>query len=112
MLVPYRSEPPLASCVEVLWYYQGFAEPGHQERVLPNGRSQVVIDLCSVHGGVSGMRSHYVVIDPAAIHAALGVVFWPGGTLPFLPGPAGDYFNQVVSLDLIWVRALESCTSV
>src|SRR5215471_11396128 len=102
MLISHRPVLPLAAHVESLWYYHGFAEAGHQERVLPNGKFQVVIDINSGRGAVSGMRSQYVVIDPAAIRSAIGIVFRPGGTCGFLEGPAEDYFNQAVPLDLVW----------
>src|SRR2546423_1418080 len=83
MLLAHRPQSPLASYVETLWYYHGQQAAGQKERVLPNGRFQLVIDLCSGRGAVSGMRSQYVVIAPAAIQSAMGIVFQPGGARGF-----------------------------
>jgi len=70
--------------------------------VLPNGRFQVVLDLAAGAGAVSGVRSQYLVIDPAAIQSVMGVVFRPGGARNFFDAPSGDFFNRVVPLDLVW----------
>ena len=102
MLLAHRPAPPLASYVEGLWYYDGCQEAYHKERVLPNGRFQVVIDLLAGPGAVAGMRSQYIVIDTAAIHPAMGIVFRPGGARGFFDEPADDFYNQVVPLDLVW----------
>jgi len=48
------------------------------------------------------MRSQYIVIDPAAIQSVMGIVFRPGGARGFFDVPAGDFYNQVVPLDLVW----------
>jgi AraC-like DNA-binding protein len=102
MLLAHRPAPPLASYVEGLWYYDGFQAAHHKERVLPNGRFQVVIDLSAGPGAVSGMRSRYIVIDTAAIQSAMGIVFRPGGARGFFDVPAADFYNEVVPLDLVW----------
>ena len=102
MLLTHRPGPPLASYVEALWYYDGGQAAPHKERVLPNGRFQIVIDLAAGRGVVSGMRSHSVVIDTAALQSVMGVVFRPGGARGFFDVPAGDFFNQVIPLDLVW----------
>src|SRR5206468_6886613 len=74
----------------------------HTERVLPNGRFQIVIGLSAGRGAVSGMRSRSIVIEPAAIQSAMGVVFRPGGARGFFEVPANDFFNQAVPLDEVW----------
>lgn len=102
MLLTHRPGPPLASYVEALWYYDGGQAAHHKERVLPNGRFQIVIDLAAGPGAVSGMRSQSVVIDTAAIQPVMGVVFRPGGARGFFDVPADDFYNQVVPLDLVW----------
>jgi AraC-like DNA-binding protein len=102
MLLAHRPAPPLASHVEALWYYDGCQAVHHKERVLPNGRFQVVIDLSAGRGAVSGMRSQYIVIDTAVIQPVMGIVFRPGGTRGFFDVPADDFYNQVVPLDLVW----------
>ncbi|MCU1259724.1 MAG: transcriptional regulator, AraC family [Bryobacterales bacterium] len=102
MLLTRRPGPPLASYVEALWYYDGCQTPHQKERVLPNGRFQVFINLTTGGGAVSGMRSRYIAIEPAAIRSVMGVVFRPGGARGFFDVPADDFYNQVVPLDAVW----------
>jgi len=99
MLVACRPRPPLASYVEALWHHDGSPVSHQCERVLPNGRFQIVIDLTSRRGAVSGMRSQYVEINPSAIGSVMGVVFRPGGARAFFDAPAIDFYNQIVPLD-------------
>ena len=78
MLLTYSPGPPLSSCVETLWYYNAdHAVHTGRERVLPDGRFQIVIDLSTGGGIVSGIRSQYIGIEPAAIPCVMGVVFRP-----------------------------------
>lgn len=102
MLLTHRPGPPLAPYVEALWYYNGYQTAHHKERVLPNGRFQIVIDLSAGLGAVSGMRSQYIVIETAAIQSVMGVIFRPGGARGFFAVPADDFYNQVVPLDAVW----------
>jgi AraC-like DNA-binding protein len=102
MLQTHRPGPPLASYVEALWYSDGYQTAHHKERVLPNGRFQIVLHLAAGPGAVSGMRSQYIAIETAAIQSVMGVVFQPGGARGFFDVPADDFYNQVVPLDLVW----------
>ena len=102
MLLTHRLEPPLDACIETLWYYDGSRAMHQRERVLPNGRFQIVIDLSSGRGAISGMRSRYVELDAGAIVSVMGVVFRPGGARAFFDSPACDFYNQIVPLDAAW----------
>jgi len=102
MLLTHRPGPPLASYLESLWYYDGCPTAHHRERVLPNGRFQVVMNLSAGLGSVAGMRSQCVVIETAAIPSLMGVVFRPGGARVFFEPPASDFYNRVVPLDVVW----------
>jgi AraC-like DNA-binding protein len=102
MLLTHRSGSRLAPYVEVLWYYDGACPTHHKERVLPNGRFQIALDLTTGRGTVSGMRSQYVVIDPPAILSVMGVVFRHGGARGFFDAPACEFYNQAVPLDGVW----------
>ena len=103
MLLTHRPGPPLTSCVEALWYYDGFQTAAHhKERVLPNGRFQIVIDLSAGSGAVAGLQSQCFVIKPAAIQSVMGIIFRPGGARGFVEGPADDFYNRVVPLDAVW----------
>jgi len=103
LLLTHRPGPPLSRYVEALWYYDGHSAV-HQcmERVLPNGRFQIVIDLSGRSGAVCGLRSHYIAIEPAAIQTVVGIVFRPGGARGFFSMPASDFYNQIVPLDAVW----------
>jgi AraC-like DNA-binding protein len=102
MVVSRRPAPPLEPYVEGLWYYDGRQMTHHRECVLPNGKFQIVIDLVAGPGAVSGMRSQHVVIDTAAIHSVMGVVFRPGGARGFFEASASDFYNRGVPLNLVW----------
>jgi AraC-like DNA-binding protein len=102
MLVTHRPQPPLEAYVETFWYYDGAQWPTHREHVLPNGRFQIVIDLTSGSGAISGMRSRYVAIEPGAIRSVIGVVFRPGGAYSVLEVPANAFYDQLVPLDVPW----------
>jgi AraC-like DNA-binding protein len=102
MLVTHHPAAPLASYVEALWYYEGSRLAAHKERVLPNGRFQLVVNLSAAAGAVAGVRSQYVVIDPAAMESMIGVLFRPNGPRHFFDAPASAFYNQVVPLDAVW----------
>jgi AraC-like DNA-binding protein len=73
---------------------------------------QLLIDLTRGTGAVVGARSQYIEIDTAAIHSLIGVNFWPGGTRTLFDVPAGDFYNQIVPLDLVraWIATqLRDC---
>jgi len=89
-----------------------------KERVLPNGRSQLIIDLSeSAHRAkgplgasfraaapplVVGMRTEYAVVETAGLQCMIGVVFRPGGARSLLDVSAEEFYNREVPLDLIW----------
>jgi len=106
VIVAHRPAAPLSSFVESLWCSDGCAGGSHRERVLPNGRFQIVIDLSSGPGAVIGMRSRCIVIEPGAIAPVVGVVFRPGGARGFFQTAASDFYNQIVPLDGAWGRGL------
>lgn len=108
---------PLASYVETLWYCEEYPSVHHKERVLPNGRFQVIIHLsdyprpqdCAIEDGVPlasslivGMRSRFSVVNTAAFKATIGALFRPGCARAFLDAPADAFYNESVPLDLVW----------
>lgn len=115
----YRPTAPIASYVEQFWYCEGYQMAHRRERVLPNGRFQLIIDLSDsfVSEGewlptgqsrisppplIVGMQSRYTVIDTAALQSIVGVLFWPGGARAFFDPPADEFHNQHIPLDLVW----------
>jgi AraC-like DNA-binding protein len=92
------------------------------ERVLPSGAAQLIANLkedrtrvyrpelgfeCEITSSgtiLSGVQSRYCVIDTAEQECVLGVVFRPGGTVPFFRIPAHEMRDARVPLDLFWGR--------
>ncbi len=58
----------LSAAVECIWHHES-PDIGAQgrDRVLPDGRFQVVLNLSAGTAAVSGLRSHHVVIDTASV---------------------------------------------
>ena len=102
MLLSHQPGPALASYVEGLWYCDEYQTAHQHERVLPNGRFQIIIDLSAGPGAVVGLHSRSIVIEPTTIQTLIGVVFRPGGARGFFDVPASDFYNQVVPFDLTW----------
>ena len=109
MLLAHRPAPPLGRYVEKLWYCEGYQVAHRQERVLPNGRFQLIIDLADYAdadstpaGIIVGIRSQYSVTDTAGLQSIIGVVFWPGGSRRFFDVPADEFYNAHVPLELLW----------
>src|SRR5262245_22200743 len=103
MLLTHRPATPLAGYVETLWHFDGSPTTvRRQERVLPNGRFQIILNLSTGAGAVSGLRSRSALIDPAAIPEIMGVVFLPGGARAFFRAAADAFHDDVVPLDTMW----------
>jgi AraC-like DNA-binding protein len=110
-------KPPLSAFVEQLWYWNGMPGPHRRERVLPNGRFQIIIDLAdgfvredagirrcqsAAPPLVVGLQTRYAVLDTAAMQLLMGAVLKPGGAHGLFAVPADDFHNAVVPLDLLW----------
>jgi AraC-like DNA-binding protein len=112
VLWTYRPAEPLASYVEAFWCAEGDQAAHRHERVLPDGRFKLIIELADAWGGspsasfpVVGMQTRYVVIDTKSLQSLLGVVFRPGGTGAFLDAPADAFLDRSIPLDLVWGSA-------
>lgn len=118
------SRPPrsraLAPFVASLWLFRG--ELAHRlERVLPNGRMQLVVNLfedelrdytsdgvlrhVTSGAALKGAQTRAFVIDTLAQRDVCGVSFVPGGAAAFFPMPAAEIGEQAVALDQLWGRA-------
>jgi AraC-like DNA-binding protein len=93
---------PLTPYVECLWHHESAAPLQYRERVLPDGRFHLMLNLGVGVAAVAGLRSHHVVVDTAQASSVMGVVFRSGAARPFLAAPAVDFFDQAVGLDLVW----------
>jgi AraC-like DNA-binding protein len=113
--------PPLSHFVEVLWYWDGPAQPHARERLLPDGSMELVVNLNEnevrvydrldhrkfdkLRGAVMiGPHSEFFVIDTAEQRRVMGVHFKPGGAFPFLRLPADELHGLHISLEDVWGR--------
>lgn len=112
---------PLSDFVALLWLYESYRQPHKQERLLPDGSMELVINLKedririydshhterfqTLRGPLLvGARSEFFVIDTAEQHTVAGVHFKPGGAFPFLGLPAGALHNRLLPLNDLWGR--------
>src|SRR3974377_1231011 len=104
MYLQHRPGPAIAPYVEMLWCCEGYHVPHRRERVLPNGRFGIIIDLAERPAPpmLFGMRTTYTILDTACIRSVIGVVFRPGGARAFFDAPAGEFQNAGVPLDDLW----------
>lgn len=111
---------PLDEFVEMIWFCELDAPLPHaQERLLPNGSVELIINLkedatrtydrrdnvkfTSMPGSiVTGMHTEFFVIDTSEQELVLGVHFKAGGAFPFLGLPAGELLNLHVALEDLW----------
>jgi AraC-like DNA-binding protein len=117
-----RSAGELASYIEKFWYCEEYSSTHRRERVLPSGRFQLIMHLSDAFARpqnfapgescqpaspmvVVGMRSAFAVVHTATLQKIIGVVFRPGGALPFFDGSAQCFYNEQVPLELVWGSA-------
>ena len=118
----YYPKPPLSDFIENFWLYENYEPEQSQDRILPSGTFELVINLREDElriydpsqpesyrrypgALVSGAYSAYFVIDTRQEHTLLGVHFKPGGAYPFLGIPADALSDTHVSLETLWGHA-------
>jgi len=111
--------PPLDVFIESIWLCENDPRPHALERILPTGTAQLIVNLredqirgydpernmrCDTTAGtvLCGIQSKYTVIDTAEQEYVMGVVFRPGGTVPFVRAPAHEASDKDVPLDVLW----------
>src|SRR6201986_1123045 len=111
-----KPSPPLAECVEMLWYACAPHVPHQRELVLPGGKIQFVISLaadhltdCGPEGDVAvapallvGARTSAELVAAGDMKRLAGVVFRPGGLGPWLRERAELFFERSLSLCDLW----------
>ena len=103
MMLSRQPGARLLTALECTWHHESPDTGAHgRERVLPDGRFQVVLNLSAGTAAVSGMRSHNVVIDTASVSHVMGVVFRPAAARSFFEEPAFDFYDRSVPLELVW----------
>jgi AraC-like DNA-binding protein len=122
MLYLERSpHPALAPYIKAFWYARDPAATHRHERVLPNGHAQVVISLARDYltdanhptdplqhtpaAILLGLYSRHQHIDTIDLAELIGIIFHPGGTLPFFPDNTHLFTNCETSLEALWGNA-------
>jgi AraC-like DNA-binding protein len=112
---------PLAKFVEDVWLYQGYVSPQSNERILPSGTFELVINLAEdelrIYGAdpatgprrfsgavVSGPYLGYFTSDAHEEASLIGVHFRAGGAYAFLGGITGQLADTHVNLADLWGR--------
>jgi AraC-like DNA-binding protein len=95
-------QPPLSDFVDQIWLYSGYSVPHKQERLMPTGTMELVLDLTAGDFVLAGVHSRPTFIETSDSMNILGVHFRPGGAFPFLGLPASELHNETVPLDAIW----------
>ncbi|MDX1479867.1 MAG: AraC family transcriptional regulator [Saprospiraceae bacterium] len=114
---------PLRSYVHHLFYFEGFMPVHRVDRFLPDGNTEIIIDLTDEpkyiydndtlaeiqscrNAWVSGMRTQPITIPSGQNHKMLIISFHKGRSFPFYPLPADELTDQVVDAELIYGSAI------
>jgi AraC-like DNA-binding protein len=111
--------PPLETAIDFIWLYRTTPRPHALERIMPTGVASLIVNLkedqtrlydaarpdryVATSGTVlSGVQSRFQIIDTSEQEFVAGVVFKPGGTVPFLRVPAHETSDADVPLAALW----------
>jgi AraC-like DNA-binding protein len=119
-----RPHPALAPFIKSFWYARDPQATHRHERILPNGHPQIVISLArdyltdanhptdplqhSPAAILLGIYSRHQHIDAIDLSELIGILFHPGGTVPFFPDTTDLFTNCETSLNTLWGRASEN----
>lgn len=107
----------LVGAVEVMFFLDGYSPEHVRERIVPNGRMTLVLELdgrpryvfdnetgealqtCR-HSWLSGIHERHITIgETRPVNRLMAVQFAPGKSVPFTGRPASEFRNAVVSGD-------------
>lgn len=111
--------PPLNRFIKHLIYYEGFNPVHSMDRFLPDGNTEILIDLTDTpqyihdnetlaqiqacrHAWVSGVRTGPITIPSGRGSRMIIVAFEKGKAYPFYPLPMNEIADRVVEADLIF----------
>jgi AraC-like DNA-binding protein len=115
----YKPAFPLSEFVEHLIYYHGLSIPHNLDRFLPDGNTEIIIDLTENpqhiydnetlqqiqicrYAWVSGVRTQPITIPSGRGSRMLVVAFKKGKAFPFYPFPLNELTDTVAEADLIF----------
>lgn len=97
--------PPLSDHVAILWLYEMPAPEHAQERLLPSGSMELVIDLREPATYLVGPHSQASFLDTTKDVFVIGAHFRPGGAYALMNMPAAELHNLGTSLEDVWTPA-------
>lgn len=117
-LTTYIPKEKLSAYAEFIWYSNEESPSAAKERVLPNGASQLIINLGNDsfrhfsdshlqqnqeydHTVLTGIHTRHIFMDPSTRLSTLGVVLRPGAVSSLFGIPASEFKNQVVGLEAV-----------
>jgi AraC-like DNA-binding protein len=119
-----RPHPVLAPFIKTFWYARDPEATHRHERVLPNGHPQIVISLARdyltdanhptdplQHTPAAlflGLYTHHQQIDAIDLSELIGILFHPGGTLPFFPENTALFTNCETEFASLWGHAAQN----
>jgi AraC-like DNA-binding protein len=119
-----RPHPALAPFIKTFWYAFDPEATHRHERILPSGHPQIVISLArdyltnanhptdplqhTTAALFLGIYSHHQQIDAIDLSELIGILFHPGGTVPFFPDHTRLFTNCETSLEDLWGRAAQN----
>jgi AraC-like DNA-binding protein len=111
---------PLVGAVEVMFFLDGYSPDHVRERIVPNGRMTLVLELdgrpryvfdndtgeavqtCQ-HTWLSGVHERHITIgETRPVNRLMAVQFAPGASVPFTGRPASEFRNAIVSGDSVF----------
>jgi len=98
----YAPPSPLAEHIHFFWYFDGILGNTPRERLLPDGSTNVIIDLARRPSVMTGAHSKYFEIEASIAIHVMGIWFKPGGAYRFLSMPANEIRDRHVALDDVW----------
>jgi AraC-like DNA-binding protein len=125
-----QPHPALAPYIKLFWYARDPLAAHGLERVLPAGHIQIVISLardyltdCSAYlqdcgamasrrrspaALITGMRSRFDLIDRFDMAELIGVIFRPGGAVPFFHTSASVFSDTETAISDVWGHNAET----
>lgn len=114
---------PLNDFLDSLIYFEGMRPPHSLDRFLPDGNTELIIDLSDApqhihdndtlevvqscrHTWVSGVRTRPITIPSGRESRMLVVAFKKGMARPFYPFPLNELTDSVVMADLVFGRRI------
>lgn len=111
----YKPEDTLSSFIKLIWIYDGYKPSSRIERVLPNGSSQIIINLAErsfrhfqnpkftlseTYDDVilAGVQTRPVFLDAYTRISTMGVILNPGAIQALFQVPAEEFRDKIVSL--------------